>query len=247
MRRLNRAADAIERGVATHLVMEEFVGLSMSGEEPDIEELAGIAERVFGNCGVPDHIGRLWLENFRSGAEQLMRDEKHRLKRGTPVLLEKKGKVTVPELDFTLVGKADRIDRDDAGGFYVYDYKTGAPPSKKQVRYWDKQMPLQAAMLERSAFGDDAAGEALEAYYVRVGRMPAEQPVFAWLIEDDGPATVATTWQRFLKLMGHYRDPEFGYVSRRFRARNTYGGDYDHLARFGEWNESERPEAVAVE
>ena len=247
MRRLNRAADAIERGVATHLVMEEFVGLSMSGEEPDIEELAGIAERVFGNCGVPDHIGRLWLENFRSGSDQLMRDEKRRRKRGTPILLEKKGEITVPELDFTLVGKADRIDRDDAGGFYVYDYKTGSPPSKKQVRYWDKQMPLQAAMLERSAFGADAAGDALEAYYVRVGRMTAEQPVFAWVTEEGGPGPVETTWERFLALMGHYRDPEFGYVSRRFRARNTYGGDYDHLARFGEWNESERPEAVAVE
>ena len=248
MRRLNRAADAIERGVATHLVMEEFVGLSMADEEPDIEELAGIAERVFGGCGVPDHIGRLWLENFRSGAEQLMRDEKFRLKRGTPILLERKGEVTVPELDFTLIGKADRIDRDESGRFYVYDYKTGAPPSKKQVRYWDKQMPLQAAMLERSAFGVDVGGKASEAYYVRVGRMPAEQPVFAWLTDEgDDPDPVETTWRRFLVLMSHYRDPEFGYVSRRFRARNTYGGDYDHLARFGEWNESERPEVVAVE
>lgn len=248
MRQLNRAADAIERGVATHLVMEEFVTLSMSGEDPGIEDLTGIAERVFGDCGVPDHIARLWLENFRSGAEQLMRDERFRLRRGTPILLEKKGEITIPEFDFTLVGKADRIDRDDSGGFYLYDYKTGSPPSKKRVRYWDKQMPLQAAMLERSAFGADAEGEALEAYYVRVGRMPEEQAVFSWLSEGDGDAEpVETTWQRFLELMSHYRDPEFGYVSRRFRARNTYGGDYDHLARFGEWNESETPEAVAVE
>ena len=46
------------------------------------------------------------------------------------------------------------------------------------------------------------------------------------------------TWQRLASLVAHYRRPETGYLSRLNMRRITYGEAYDHLARYGEWDET---------
>ena len=38
-----------------------------------------------------------------------------------------------------------------------------------------------------------------------------------------------------------YLDPARGYVSRRAVFQERFPGDYDHLARFGEWATSDTP------
>ena len=43
------------------------------------------------------------------------------------------------------------------------------------------------------------------------------------------------------KLIEAYFDPEQGYSSRRMVHRDDFAGDYDHLARFGEWDRSDMP------
>ena len=71
---------------------------------------------------------------------------------GRPVLIEEKGAVALPGLDFTLTGKPDRIDLLADGRLYLIDYKTGAPPTKAQQKHFDKQLFLTAAMAEGGGF-----------------------------------------------------------------------------------------------
>ncbi len=66
--------------------------------------------------------------------------------------LRLKPALTLADLGFTLTAKADRIDVAADGRAYIYDYKTGLPPSPSEQRYFDKQLLLEAAMAENGDF-----------------------------------------------------------------------------------------------
>ena len=56
---------------------------------------------------------------------------------------------------FRLTGRADRIERRRDGGLAILDYKTGTPPSQKEVDAGlAPQLLLEAAMAAAGAFGD---------------------------------------------------------------------------------------------
>ena len=62
---------------------------------------------------------------------------------------------------FTLIGRADRIEQRRDGGLAILDYKTGTPPTQKDVDAGlAPQLLLEAAMAEAGAFGDALAGHA---------------------------------------------------------------------------------------
>jgi hypothetical protein len=43
------------------------------------------------------------------------------------------------------------------------------------------------------------------------------------------------------RLVGQYLSPGQGYASRRAVFKARFPGDYDHLARFGEWDMTDKP------
>ena len=67
-------------------------------------------------------------------------------------------------------------------------------------------------------------------------------PVAAALSEED----IATVLEEFRRLILAYRDPARGYTSRRAMVEMAAKGDYDDLARHGEWaiTDPARPEDV---
>ena len=78
-----------------------------------------------------------------------------RAARGAParMALELEAELAVPG-GFTLRGRADRIERGADGFISILDYKTGAPPSAKEVEAGGApQLPLEAVMAEQGAFG----------------------------------------------------------------------------------------------
>ena len=74
--------------------------------------------------------------------------------------------LTRPGGRFRLTGRADRIERRRDGGLAILDYKTGTPPSQKDVDAGlAPQLLLEAAMLEAGAFGAALIGTAEELTY----------------------------------------------------------------------------------
>ena len=74
---------------------------------------------------------------------------------------------------------------------------------------------------------------------------PAHDNSIQWL-DAHSPDDVATARAELIKLIAGYQQPDQGYASRRAMASVRYAGDYDHLARFGEWNETKTPTLMPV-
>jgi len=233
---LMRAPDALLRGIITHSVFEAF--MRDVRDAPDAlttAQLLEISETVLAkNVPWPD-IRALWKARFARATERFISDEVQRQTHAGPVDFEIKGKVTIPDLGFTLTAQADRIDRGEDGGLYIYDYKTGKPPSKPQQRHFDKQLLLEAAMAEFGGFDGINPAPVTRAAYIGLGADQGEYPAPL----DEEP--INTVWKNFDKLVRAYFSPKQGYTARRAMFRDTDYSDYDQLARFGEWDVTTPP------
>ncbi|WP_273522005.1 double-strand break repair protein AddB [Rhodosalinus sediminis] len=247
---LDRPPDALLRGTAIHEVLDRFVAATRDApERTTVAELMATAEAVLAEA-VPWAATRMqWRARLARVAAWIVEGEAARRKRAEPVLLEERGAAQLADLGVTLRGKADRIDRDAEGRLHIYDYKTGDPPSAKQQLHFDKQLLLEAAMAEEGAFEALGPAPVARAVYIGLGRAPKEVP--APLAEvadpDKGRVTAAQVWAEFAHLMRRHLDPEQGFTARRAMERMPYDNGYDHLARFGEWEEADpiHPEDLA--
>src|SRR6202043_1841190 len=95
---------------------------------------------------------------------------------------EVRGEISIPlegGRTFFLSARADRIERRHDRTFAILDYKTGQPPTAKQVRMGlSPQLTLEAAILREGGFaGIDAGSSVSELVYVRLSgnNPPGEQ------------------------------------------------------------------------
>ena len=149
---------------------------------------------------------------------------------GGPVAFEAAMKLVLSPLDFTIAGRADRIDRNSRGALRIVDYKTGTPPTESQQAKFDKQLLIEAAMAEQGGIeGFDPITRGRGGLYrhgrhLQRGRAP---------LTKEPPDKVLAELK---ELISSYLEPDQGFTSRRMLHKDTDIGDYDHLARFGEWD-----------
>ncbi|MCB1336385.1 MAG: double-strand break repair protein AddB [Maritimibacter sp.] len=229
---LDPSPDAPLKGTILHEVMERFVL-----ETPDIEPPATARARLMSlaaevlEAKAPWSAARvLWLATLGRVADLFLEGEAERRARAKPAATEVRGELRFDALDFTLSAEADRIDRAPDGRLYIYDYKTGAVPSDKQQRIFDKQLPLEAVMAEAGAFDGLDAARVAEVAYIGLGATPK----FARI--EVGPDLIATTRSDLETLIAAYQTRAQGYTAQRMPEKTSFTGDYDHLSRFGEWD-----------
>ncbi|MFK7836971.1 MAG: double-strand break repair protein AddB [Sulfitobacter sp.] len=230
---LVQTADARERGIALHEIMERFVkSVQANPALLTRAHLLVVADDVLKDR-VPWPVARLtWLTRIERIADWFIARETERSRYSTPALFEKaaEGRYQIPDLGFTLRGFADRIDRTQDGNALLYDYKTGTPPSKPEQEHFDKQLLLEAAMIEEGAF--DAIGPTPVDQAIYIGLGPSPKEVSAPL--DDEPPQKVLAGLR--ELIAAYLTQSQGFMARRFVKTEATVGDYDQLARFGEWD-----------
>jgi double-strand break repair protein AddB len=223
------------RGTVLHEILERF--LKQGGG--DRQTLLAIAEEVLAARVAWPLARTIWLSRLAKAADAFLAFSA--TTGGEPVLLEEKGALRLPGLDFTLTGKPDRIDRLADGRLLLIDYKTGAPPTEKQQEHFDKQLLLLAAMAEGGGFRGLDPSEVARVVYVGLKAQLKTEEI---LLE---PGQVAEIWKRFGGLMASYFRPTQGYTARRALEKASDPSDYDHLSRFGEWEMTDDPAPEVLE
>ncbi|MGI3164175.1 double-strand break repair protein AddB [Pseudooceanicola sp. 200-1SW] len=234
---LMRDPDAMMRGIVSHSAIEAFVQGVNGGEIPLTRAalLSTVADVL--TADVPWGEARaLWLARLDRNAEWFIAGEAARQAEAARVYTEAEGRAKIPELDITLAAKADRVDVDAQGRVHLFDYKTGEPPTPAQQKAFDKQLLLESAIAEREGFADLGPRDVARATYIGLGTNPKE---VAAPLDEESPALV---WEKFTELARAWADPAKGYTARRAMQEMRTGSDYDQLARFGEWEDTDDPD-----
>ncbi|MBW3617189.1 MAG: double-strand break repair protein AddB [Proteobacteria bacterium] len=224
-----------ERGSALHLAFQRFAerhpGVLPPEADVEFEQLMGEA---LVEAGMHDHA--MARENALSRKAAGWSVDLERRRRGgcARLLIEQTGTLQLPALDFVLKAKADRLEISDCG--HVIDFKTGEPPSKKQVKAGlAPQLTLTAAILAGGGFEEAGQIEPGQLVYVKItGRSPPGREV---VVAEPGESAdlAAEALAGLRRRIAWFDDPATPYSSRPVPAFASSHGDYDQLARVWEW------------
>ena len=226
-------ANAPLRGTIIHGILERFID---AGHGPDDRDaLMQIATEEFAaHCPWPT-VRAQWMARMARSADQFLADEADRQALASDHKIEEYGEIIVGPSGVLLTCKADRIDLTDTGAALIYDYKTGAVPTRNQQLIFDKQLLLEAAMAELGAFENLGSVSVASATFIGVNAAMKNVPA---PLDENPPDQV---WAALETLFANWHDVARGYTARLALFSKTDHGDFDHLSRFGEWDTSDDP------
>ena len=240
---------AADRGSAIHDSLGEFTQTFATALPDNIAlTLRGVGEKYFAPLMERPEARALWWPRFQRIAAWFAEWEIARRGNIADIKAEIRGEIGIP-LDnartFILSARADRIERRHDGTYAILDYKTGQPPTGKQVRMGlSPQLTLEAAILREGGFKDIAADSSVgELVYVRLSgnNPPGEQRSLELKIKNnDTPqcpdAAADYARQELEKLIRKFDDEDQAYTSLNLSMWTNRYGAYDDLARIKEWS-----------
>ncbi len=240
---------AADRGSAIHAALGEFTQTYPKDLPANtVEVLRGIGEKHFAPLMERPEARALWWPRFQRIARWLAEWEAARRGDISLIFAETRGDLAIMldnDRKFILSARADRIERRNDGSFAILDYKTGAPPTAKQVRMGlAPQLTLEAAILREGGFtGIDAGSSVGEIAYVRVSgnNPPGEHRALELKIKPSDtpqPPDEAAKYAReqLEALVRRFESPEEPYRSLVLPMWSDRYGSYDDLARIKEWS-----------
>ncbi|MGB8363210.1 MAG: double-strand break repair protein AddB [Rhizomicrobium sp.] len=234
---LDAAIGPLERGTIVHRILELFLRETTEALPADAEQrLLALAERVFAENAIPNAALALWRPRFARAARWFVGMERARRSEIRQSFVELRGQrsFTGPAGEFVLRARADRIDVLKAGGGTIVDYKTGDPPSKKQVEeLLSPQLPLEGTILAAGGFESVGKLAPADLIYIRFGggADPGEERHIA-----DVENLVRDAERKLTQRIAAFDDYDTPYLPRVMPVRRDAAGDYDHLARVLEWS-----------
>ena len=230
---------ARDYGNAVHQAMQQFLERFPQGSLPDdaLAQLRQIGRDCLAGIKLRPGLWAFWWPRFESIAAWLIDTERQRRPLLRRSYAEIKGQLALPAPGgpFTVTATADRIDWLQDGSLAVIDYKTGAPPSEKEVAAgFAPQLPLEAMIAEAGGFKDLAPARvsALTFWRLRGGQRGGEQRPAG----SDIATLVAQARQGLAALVQRFDDPATPYEARPHPDVAPKYSDYGHLARLGEWS-----------
>ena len=177
-----------------------------------------------------------WWPRFERIARWFVETERTRRDGLAAIASEVHGRLEIaaPAGAFTLVARADRIERRTGGGLAMIDYKTGSVPSGAEIaRGVAPQLPLEAAIAAAGGFDGVAAAAVDEiAHWHLSGGEPAGElkPV-----KGDAGELAAVAIAGLARLIAEFDDPATPYHAMPDPEHPLAFNDYAHLARIKEW------------
>ena len=226
-----------EYGAVVHAALDAFLS-----RYPDrlpasaLECLLAEGRSAFGRLVDRPGVRAFWWPRFERIARWFLDQERLRRPGLIACATELEGKMLMPAPagPFLLTAKADRIDVLADGTLAIIDYKTGTPPSKREVEAGlSPQLPLEAAIAQAQGFpGIPGAGIAALAYWHLSGGTPPGtiEPI------ESGASIVEAATAGLERLIAAFDHPETPYLAQPRPAAAPRYSDYGHLARIKEWS-----------
>ncbi|WP_158747628.1 double-strand break repair protein AddB [Acidisphaera sp. L21] len=239
---LEEPADAADYGTVVHAAVHAFLREVGTNFPANAEtRLVAAMDAALDNQFLRPALAAWWRPRLRRIATWLAGAERdRRLGAGLAhIASEKSGDWPLrTPLPFSLKGRADRIERRFDGSIAILDYKTGTPPSARDVLAGlAPQLLLEAAMAADGAFGDEVVGRAVELTYWHLtgGFVPGE---IASLFKQDADKIsdeVAMARSNLTSLVATFDNPDHPYLSQPHPGQAPRFSDYTQLARVAEW------------
>jgi ATP-dependent helicase/nuclease subunit B len=240
---------AADRGSAIHDALGDFTQAHKTALPDDpASALRQIGEKHFAPLMDRPEARALWWPRFLRIASWFAGWEAERRINVRTIDAEIRGEIPI-RLDngrtFYLSARADRIEHRTDRTFAILDYKTGAPPTGKQVRMGlSPQLTLEAAILREGGFEGIAAGASVsELLYVRLsGNNPPGKSILLELKVNKSdapqfPDDAADEARRKLEaLIRAFENEDQAYTSLNLSMWSNRYGAYDDLARIKEWS-----------
>jgi ATP-dependent helicase/nuclease subunit B len=239
---------AADRGSAIHDALGEFTKkYATTLPANPVQVLREIGATCFAPLMQRPEARALWWPRFQRIVKWF--SEWETVRRGDIAAIEAEinGKIQIQldnERTFILNARADRIERRTDGSFAILDYKTGQPPSAKQVRMGlSPQLTLEAAILRGGGFdGIDAGSSVGELAYVRISgnNPPGEHCALELKIKNEAPQppddAADYARQQLEALIRAFENEAEPYTSLNLPMWTNRYGRYDDLARIKEWS-----------
>jgi ATP-dependent helicase/nuclease subunit B len=168
-------------------------------------------------------IARWFVDNERA--------RRHRIAESASEVLGRL-EIAAPAGPFELVAKADRIDRLAGGGLVIIDYKTGEPPTPREVTEGvAPQLTLEAAIAERGGFDSFGAAsvETVEYWRLRGDARDGERQI------ETSNGLIRQAVDGLGALVAAFDDQRTPYIALPWPHLAPRYSDYEHLERAREW------------
>lgn len=228
------------RGTAVHDMLEKWA----AEDGWDAAKLEARARLMLAQSDAHPMMRALWQPRLMKAIHWIARQVADNWSQGRrPLLAEKWGRLHIGGVN--LAGKADRIDVMSDGTLAIVDYKTGKPPSGKQVAAgYSMQLGLLGLIAEKGEFDGLAERRTASVFeYWSLGRDPKSDSFGYFLspVDPKGNYGKIVTEEFTQHAQRHLLDAiekwligEAPFTAKLHPEIPTYG-DYDQLMRLEEW------------
>ena len=225
------------KGNIIHKCLEEFIKAYPKTLPANAkEELINIGRKVFSEGLSNDNYFAFWWPRFENIADWFIEKETTRREifGYENILTEEEGAIEIDGVKIT--SKADRIDI-ISSGVEIIDYKTGNPPSSKDMESLKyTQLPIEALIANQGGFNIAKAKNnvARISIWALKGKKDEDNKTPDLDIDDE---MLDKTEQLLTNLIQHFNDPRTTYPAEPSFSKHLRYNDYEHLSRLKLWRD----------
>lgn len=237
---LEQEPGSAEYGSIIHDIFDQFMDQKPDfNNESTLDDLLSLGDQKLKKFQARPSIWIFWWPRFVRIAKWFFENEKERQNTINTTLTERKAYLNIKShFGFMLKGRIDRIDILNNDQMEVIDYKTGAPPSTKEVKAgFAPQLPLEAALITHGEIEEDMSFK-VDPSNIKLSywRLKGTHPVAQITpIQHPTDELIEETLQGLHKLVHHYESDETTYLARPYPELAPQYSDYEHLSRVNEW------------
>lgn len=227
-------------GMLVHKALELFLTAHPQDlPAAPLERLLACGRQAFADYLDRPAVWAFWWPRFERLAAWVVAMEQDRRPTVDRSLCEITGELTIGT--FTVTATADRIDRHRDGSLSIIDYKTGSPPTQKEIAAgYAPQLPLEALIARSGGFTGLGAAPVKDLLFWHVNGSRDGGVQKSACGKDTTADTLADEALEGLRgLVMAFDQPDTPYEPRPHPDYAPRYSDYQHLARVKEWASGE--------